>query len=191
MGTYILIAILVLVVLFIFSLYNRLIRRRNEVQNIFGSIDAMLKKRFDLIPNLIETVGTYMEHERTVLTDITEMRTKAINPDTNMEEKIDIQNKLNKSMGDILIAVEAYPDLKANQNFIQLQGSWNEVEEQISAARRAYNAAVTDYNNSVETIPTNIVAGILGFKRMPVLEIPEHERKNISAKQLFDSFRPK
>ena len=121
MGTYILIAVLVLIVLFIFSLYNRLIRRRNEVQNIFGSIDAMLKKRFDLIPNLIETVGTYMEHERTVLTEITEMRTKAINPGTNMEEKIDIQNKLNKSMGDILIAVEAYPDLKANQNFIQLQ----------------------------------------------------------------------
>ena len=191
MGTYILIAVLVLIVLFIFSLYNRLIRRRNEVQNIFGSIDAMLKKRFDLIPNLIETVGTYMEHERTVLTDITDMRTKALNPDTNMEEKIDIQNKLNKSMGDILIAVEAYPDLKANQNFIQLQGSWNEVEEQISAARRAYNAAVTDYNNSVETIPTNIVAGILGFKRMPVLETPEHERENISAKKLFDSFRPK
>ena len=191
MGTYILIAILVLTVLFIFSLYNRLIRRRNEVQNIFGSIDAMLKKRFDLIPNLIETVGTYMEHERTVLTEITEMRTKALSPGTNMEEKIDIQNKLNKSMGDILIAVEAYPDLKANQNFIQLQGSWNEVEEQISAARRAYNAAVTDYNNSVETIPTNIVAGILGFKRMPVLETPEHERQNISAKELFNSFRSK
>jgi LemA protein len=166
---------------------NTLIKRKNQVQNIFGSIDALLKKRYDLIPNLISTVQNYMKHEKTVLYELTEMRTKALNPNINEEEKIKIQNDVSQALDGILVAVEAYPDLKASENFIQLQGALNEVEEQISAARRAYNSAVTDYNNAVETIPSNIVAFLMRYKRKSIMETPENERNNINVKQLFNT----
>ncbi len=177
--------ILLVVILVLFA--NNLIRKKNAVQNIFGSVDALLKKRYDLIPNLISAVKRYMIHEQSVLAELTAMRTRAINPDISAEEKIDIQNKVRRSLDGILVAVEAYPDLKASQNFLQLQAVLNEVEEQISAARRAYNATVTDYNNAVETIPSNFIALLMRYKRKPVMETPEHERENISVKKLFDS----
>lgn len=174
-----------LVLVIIILLINNLIRKKNEVQNIFGSVDALLKKRYDLIPNLISSVQRYMLHEKSLLTDLTELRTKAIKPDIDQEEKINLQSRITRALDSILIAVEAYPDLKASQNFLQLQAALNEVEEQISAGRRAYNAAVTAYNNAVETIPGNLVALIMGYKPKPVMEIPESERQNISIKELF------
>ncbi len=164
---------------------NTLVGKKNQVQNVFGSIDALLKKRYDLIPNLVNTVKTYMKHERETLTEITELRTKAINGNLTDEEKVDLNNKIGKMIGGIMVAVENYPDLKANQNFLQLQASLNEVEEQISAARRAYNASVTDYNNAVEMFPTNIFAGIMGYKVKKVFEISESERQNINVGELF------
>jgi len=103
------------------------------------------------------------------------------------EEKMDLNNKLGKMLGGIMVAVENYPTLKANQNFLQLQSALNEVEEQISAARRAYNAAVTDYNNAVEMFPTNIFAGIMSYKKKKIFEITEEERKNVNVKHLFNS----
>jgi LemA protein len=187
MNNIILIAAAVLLVLIIISMINRLIRRKNEVEKIFGSVDAILKKRYDLIPNLISSVQNYMIHEKGVLTDLTELRARAINPDISSNEKIEIQNKLSRTLGGIMVAVEAYPELKASDNFLQLQASLNEVEEQISAARRAYNAAVTDYNNAVELLPGNLIAMMIGYKRKPIMETPENERENVSVKQLFKS----
>ena len=176
----------VLLLIIIILLFNNLIRKKNEVQNIFGSVDALLKKRYDLIPNLVSSVKTYMKHEASLLTSLTELRAKAINPAIDLKEKIDLQEKISRALDSIMIAVEAYPDLKASQNFLQLQAALNEVEEQISAGRRAYNAAVTAYNNAVETIPGNLAAFLMRYKPKPVMETPESERKNINVKELFE-----
>jgi len=177
--------ILLIVGLVAVVLYNSVIAKKNAVANAYGAIDAMLKKRYDLIPNLVETVKTYMNYERDTLTKITELRTKAIDPNTPTEQKIQLENQISSAMRNIMVQVENYPQLQANENFLQLQASWNEIEEQISAARRAYNAAVTDYNNAVQQFPTNIFANMMKLTTKPVLEIPEEERKNISAKDLF------
>lgn len=181
-------AIIVIAVIFLIPvvLYNTLVGKKNQVENVFASVDALLKKRYDLIPNLISTVKTYMQHERGTLTDITELRAKATSGQLSDDEKVDLDNKISKALGGIMIAVENYPDLKANQNFLQLQSTLNEVEEQISAARRAYNATVTDYNNAVEMFPTNILAGMLNYQRKTVFAIPQEQRKNINVGDLFN-----
>lgn len=166
-------------------LYNGLVRRKNDVENAFGSVDVMLKKRHDLIPNLVETVKTYMKHEKSLLNELTELRTRAQNSDLPEDERVDLENLITKGISGIMVAVENYPDLKANQNFLQLQGTWNEAEEQISAARRTFNAAVTAYNNAVETFPSNIMADFMGYQRRKVFEIPEVERKSPDARDLF------
>jgi len=175
-----------LLLLIVVGLYNSLVRKKNDVENSFASIDAMLKKRYDLIPNLVETVKEYMKHEKSLLTELTELRAKAVSGEIAEDDRVDLDNKIVKSMAGVMVAVENYPDLKANQNFLQLQGSWNEVEEQISAARRAFNAAVTNYNNGIETFPSNIMAGIMSYKRRRLFEIPEEERQNIDASDLFN-----
>jgi len=175
----------VVILLIFIILFNRLIKRRNQVENIFGSVDALLKKRYDLIPNLISAIQEYMIHKKKLLTGLTELRTRALNPDVKHDEKIDLQNKINRSLEGIMVAVENYPDLKASENFLQLQATLNEVEEQLSAARRAYNAVVTEYNDAVSTIPSNIVAFLTGFKRKAIMETPDQERKNINVKELF------
>ncbi|MBU1044759.1 MAG: LemA family protein [Candidatus Omnitrophica bacterium] len=172
--------------LFIVMLYNGLIGKKNQVENVFGTIDTLLKKRYDLIPNLVSTVQTYMQHERGTLTEITAMRAKAVSGNLSDDEKVDLDNKVSKMMGGIMVAVENYPDLKANQNFIQLQKTLNEIEEQISAARRAYNAAVTDFNNAVEMLPTSLMASMMNYKRKQVFEIAEKERQNVDVKSLFN-----
>ncbi len=182
MAFVILIIILVAVVAF---MYNSLIRRKNQVDNIFGSMDAMLKKRYDLIPNLVETVKEYMTYEKETLTEITKLRAQAISGTASADEKVQIENALGRRMGGLMVAVENYPNLKANESFQKLQDSWSDVEEQISAARRAYNSAVTDYNNAVEMFPTNFIANFMGYQTKKVFEIPEEERENISAKDLF------
>ncbi|MCK4993412.1 MAG: LemA family protein [Candidatus Omnitrophica bacterium] len=167
-------------------LYNSLVGKKNQVENVFASIDTLLKKRYDLIPNLISTVQTYMQHERGTLTEITELRAKAISGNISDDEKVELDNKVTKAIGGIMVAVENYPDLKANQNFMQLQKSLTEIEEQISAARRAYNASVTDYNNAVEMVPTSILASIMHYQRKQVFEISQKERQNVDVKNLFN-----
>lgn len=168
-------------------IYNNLIGARNQVENAFGTIDVMLKKRYDLIPNLVETAKAYMKHERETLTGITELRTKALAGNVSSDEKVQLENQISGMMKSVMVAVENYPELKASEQFTLLQRSWNETEEQISAARRNYNASVTDYNNAVEKFPSNIFASIFGHKRKAVLEIPESERKNVNANVLFNS----
>ena len=164
-----------------------MISKRNEADKAFASIDTMAKKRYDLIPNLVATVQQYMQHEKQTLTDITEMRSKATSGNLSNDEKIALDSKLSKAVSGIMVAVENYPDLKASTNFMQLQGSLNEVEEQLSAARRFYNAAVTIYNNAIQMVPSNMVASMFNFQSKKLFEITEQERQNVDVKSLFKS----
>jgi LemA protein len=175
------------VVLFILILmYNSLVSKKNQVENIFAGVDTQLKKRYDLIPNLVASVGKYMEHEKSLLTEVTKLRSEANKPNISDEHKIALDKKITSALGSIMVAVENYPDLKANENVMHLQRSLSEIEEQISAARRAYNQAVTDYNNALEMVPTNFMASAMGYVRKAVFEITEGERKNVNVKELFN-----
>ncbi|MCR9171290.1 MAG: LemA family protein [bacterium] len=157
-------------------LYNSLVSRKNQVENAFASIDVYLKKRADQIPALVSAVKGYMKHESEVLTKITELRNQAKSNSLGTDDRVDVENGITDSMSRIMIAAEAYPDLKANENFLMLQRSINEIEEQLAASRRAFNASVNDYNNGVETIPMNMVAGMMGYKRMHSFVIPSESR---------------
>ena len=177
----------VVVIGFLAILYNSLVGKKNQVTNVFGTIDALLKKRYDLLPKLIATVKAYMKHEKEVLEEITKMRAKAVSGRLSDDEQVELDNVMSKMLGGIMVAVENYPELKANENFLQLQRTMNEGEEQISAARRAYNAAVTDYNNAVEMFPTNILASMIGYRLKKVFEISEEQREDVDAEKLFKS----
>lgn len=183
--SFIIIGAAVLVLIIIAGIYNSLVSKRNQVENAFGSIDVMLKKRYDLIPNLVESVKAYMKHEKETLANITSMRTKALSGNISTDEKVQLENSISGMMRGIMVAVENYPELKASEQFTMLQRSWNEAEEQISAARRAYNSSVTEYNNAVETFPSNVFASLFGHRRKEVFVIQEAERQNISAKSMF------
>lgn len=181
----IIIAAAVLLILIVISMYNGLIKRNNEVDNAFGGMDVQLKKRYDLIPNLVSTVKQYASHEKELLTNITELRAKATKGNLSSEEKVNLDNEISAGMKNIMVAVEGYPDLKANENFMNLQRTLTEVESQISAARRTYNAVITDYNNGIQTFPRSIIAGMMNFKAKTVFVIPETERQNVNVKNLF------
>lgn len=178
------VGIIVIMTIFI---YNNLISSRNAVEQAFGSMDATLKKRYDLVPNLVETVKAYMKFEKETLTQISELRTKAISGTLSSDEKVGLENQLTSMMRNVMVAVENYPDLKSSEQFSLLQRSWNETEEQISASRRAYNSAVTQYNNAIEKFPSNLLASAFNHHRKQVFEIPEAERQNISAKTMFNN----
>jgi len=178
--------VLLVVGIIVILMYNSLVSKKNQVENIFASVDTQLKKRYDLIPNLVASVSKYMEHEKSLLTEVTKLRAEANKPNISDEHKIALDAKVTSALGSIMIAVENYPDLKANENVMHLQRSLNEVEEQIAASRRAYNQAVTDYNNAIEMIPTNVMASAMNYKRKEVFEITEGERKNVNVKELFN-----
>jgi LemA protein len=174
---YVVIAILVVLVVAALVMYNGLVGKRNQVGNVFGSLDAMLKKRWDLVPNLTAAVKGYMQHERQVLEQVTALRAQARPETGGVDEKVAFDNQVSKAIGQVFLAVEAYPQLKASDNFLHLQRTLVELEEQISAARRAFNASVTDYNNAVEMFPTNIMASLFGFQRKALFEIPDLQRQ--------------
>jgi LemA protein len=181
MALLIILSLVVLVVaLAAISLYNRLVRLRNSVRSSWSDIDVQLKKRFDLIPSLVETVKGYASHEKGVLTGLTEARAmmaKATNP-TEMARS---ENMLKDTLKSLFAVAEAYPDLKANQNFMQLQQQLAGLEDSIEQSRRYYNAVVRDYNTMIESFPSNIVASMFGFKQEEFfqLESPDLERKPI------------
>ncbi len=166
-------------------MYNALIARKNQVDYAYSGIDVQLKKRHDLIPNLVATVREYMEHERELLERITALRARATAPDLPEGERMQVENALSAALRSLMVAVENYPNLKANENFLHLQASLNEIEEQLAAARRAYNAAVTEYNNAIEMFPTNFVASMMGLSRRPFFEAGEQERATPDVAQLF------
>jgi LemA protein len=174
------------IVLLLILIYNSLVGKKNQVANAFSSIDVLLKKRFDLIPNLTKMVKRYMQHEADVLTRVTEMRSKSMSGRMTDAEAVVMDQEVSSALGKIMVAVENYPDLKASENFINLQASLNEVEEQISAARRAYNASVKDYNNALEMFPSSIVARLMGYQQKVFFEISTQERRNVDVGQLLD-----
>ncbi|NCB27358.1 MAG: LemA family protein, partial [Bacteroidia bacterium] len=163
--------------------------RRNEADNAFASVDAYLKKRFDLIPNLVAAVQQYMVHEKSILTEITALRSEAMKTGLSSNETIEINNRMNRALHSVNVAMENYPDLKANTNILQLQASLNEVEEQLSAARRTYNATVLSFNNGVQLFPSSLIASMRGLRTRAYLETPDQERNNIDVDALFNKRR--
>ncbi len=170
--------IIALVVIGVLTLlnYNALVRLRNMAQAAWADIDVQLKRRHDLIPNLVETVKGYAAHERGTLEAVVQARAKAVSAKTP-EERIEGENMLTQALRGLLAVVENYPELKANQNFLDLQKQLSEVEDAIQNARRYYNAVVRDYNIKIEMFPSNIIASMFGFKKMPYFEIEEGERQ--------------
>ena len=162
-------------------MYNMLVGRRNQVHNILGTMDALLKKRWDLIPNLAATVKGYADHERALFESVANARSKAQAGLLNDEEKVELENAFTRMVSVVRAVAENYPQLKAGENFLHLQRTLNELEEQISAARRAYNVSVTDYNNAVQMFPTNLLAGLFGFTEKPLFQIDQDQRQVPSA----------
>lgn len=163
MGWIILIIVLVVIIAWVVSTYNSLVQLRNKVRNAFAQIDTQLQRRFDLIPNLVETVKGYAGHEKEVLENITASRSGYMNA-TSSEQKMEMNNQLTSTLKTLFAVSENYPELKANENFLKLQDDLSETEEKIAYARQFYNDAVSIYNNKREMIPSNIIAGIFGFK---------------------------
>lgn len=172
---FILIGIIIVLVIMFISIYNSLVRLRNQVKNAWSQIDVQLKRRHDLIPNLIETVKGYMTHEKETLENITKARSEAMGAGS-VGEKAAAETNLNNAMGKFFVVVESYPDLKANQNFLSLQEELTSTENKISFARQAYNDQVLFYNNKIQMVPSNIIAGMFNFKEEEFFEIEEQEK---------------
>jgi LemA protein len=168
--------IVAVLILFLISLYNRLVRSRNGVENAFASIDVQLKQRCDLVPKLVDSMKAYMTHERGTLEELTTLREQATRAGVSTEERVALDQQMSGLMRGLMVRAEAYPDLKASETVTLLQRSLNEVEAQIAAARRTYNAAVTSFNTAIEVFPANLLAGVLGFSRRPLFEATADER---------------
>ena len=162
----------VMVLVWVAFTFNSLVNRRNQVRYAFSTIDVQLKKRHDLVPNLVETVKGYAAHEREVLEAVARARAEASRGGWQAEET------LSREVGRLIARAEAYPDLKADGQFAMLQRQLAECEAQIAAARRTYNASIMDYHNSVDMVPSSLVAALFGFRRMPEFEIAVSERSN-------------
>jgi LemA protein len=178
MPVLIVVGVLVLIAIWLVSLYNGLVRLRNRRQNAFADIDVQLRQRHDLVPQLVDTVKGYAGHEKEVLTKITQARSAAMAA-TTIDGKIVAEQQLTTALAGLKVQVEAYPDLKANQNFLQLQEELSDIENKLAAARRFFNAATTEYNNSVESFPSNLIAKNFGFKREIMFDLGEDTRKQM------------
>jgi LemA protein len=178
MGILIFIGILVLLVIWVISIYNTLVSLRNHRENAFADIDVQLKQRHDLIPQLLGAVKGYMEHERGTLEAVTNARTKAISA-TGINEKIAAEQELTAAIKGLNIQVEAYPDLKASQNFLQLQNEISDIENKLAAVRRFFNAATKELNIAVQKFPNTIFAGMFGFRTEPMFDLGEAQRADL------------
>ena len=175
-AVYIIIAVLVLLVIWYFSTYNSLISLRNRKDDQFSQIDVQLKRRADLIPNLVETVKGYAKHESKTLEDVIKARNTYTTAHT-VDEKVKASGEITNALNKLFALSESYPDLKANTNFISLQNDLKDTEDKISMARQFYNDTVLTYNNKVERVPSNIVANMGGFKKGEFFQIDESEKK--------------
>ena len=173
--------VLALLVVYVVGVYNGLIRLRNKVDDQASQIDVQLKRRFDLIPNLVETVKGYTKHEKETLEGVIAAR-NAYNTAGNMEDQLKADGELTKAMNKLFALAEAYPDLKANENFTKLQEELSAIEEKIVYSRQFYNDSVLKLNNKIEMFPSNIVAGIFGFKKRQFFEAAAEERQNVQVK---------
>ena len=173
---WIILAIVVVIVIAIIAMYNSLVQAKIKVDNAWSQIDVQLQRRFDLIPNLVESVKGYMAHEEATLTKVTELRTAWANA-SSVPEKAELDNELSSALKTIMAVSENYPDLKANQNFSELQEELRNTENKISYARQFYNDSVTMYNTKLQVIPTNIVAGMFHFTEEPLFKVESDEVK--------------
>ena len=174
----IVVGVIVLLIFWIIGLYNGLVRLRNRRQNAFADIDVQLRQRHDLVPQLVETVKGYAGHEKEVLLKITEARSAAMSA-TSIDGKIAAEQQLSTALAGLKVQVEAYPDLKANQNFLQLQEELSDIENKLAAARRFFNGATTEYNNSVESFPANLIAKNFGFQKEVMFDLGGDTRKQM------------
>ena len=174
----IIVVIIVVIALFFVSTYNGLVKLRNMVKDQWAQIDVLLKRRADLIPNLVETVKGYAKHESETLEAVIAARNKAVSAQTT-EDEMKANGELTGALSRLFALAESYPDLKANTNFMDLQNNLKETEDKISYARQFYNDAVLKYKNKLEVFPSNIVAGMFGFKPEPFFEANETERENV------------
>ena len=171
----IIIAVLLVIIL---KLYNDLVKARNNVRQAKSGIDIYLNQRFDLIPNLVECVKGYSKHEKSIFTEIANLRSAYMKQPKNIKSAETLNNKMNQ-----LIAVaENYPELKASEQYLNLQKNLSKVESQLQAARRIYNNDVTNYNTKIESIPNNIIAAVFGFKKAELFQIEEYKKENINIK---------
>ena len=172
MTAIIVIVLVVILVAWLVSMYNSLVKMRNNRENAFADSDVQLKQRHDLVPQLVETVKGYAAHEKDTLERVINARNGAIGAKT-IDEKIVAENALSSALSGLKITLEAYPDLKANQNFLQLQEEIADLENKLSSVRRYFNSATKEYNNAVETFPSNILAGMFGFRKEVMFDLGE------------------
>lgn len=165
-----------IIIVIVFSMYNTLVKMRNKVKQAESGIDVYLNQRFDLIPNLVECVKGYSKHEKDIFENVVKLRTEYMN-----NKKIDLKQaeKLNDNMNKIIAVAENYPELKASEQYLNLQKNLSKIESQLQAARRIYNNEVTKYNTKIATVPSNIIAGIFGFKEENLFTIEEYKKENI------------
>ncbi len=174
LGLWILLGLLVVVAAWVAGLYNALVRLRNQVKNAWSQIDVQLKRRHDLIPNLVETVKGYAGHEKETLQNVVEARSKAVSATgSGVEAQAQAEGELSSALGRLMVVVEQYPDLKANQNFLALQEELTSTENKIGFSRQHYNDSVMTYNNKTEMFPSNIIAGMFNFTREAFFEIED------------------
>ena len=178
MWIYIIVAIIVLIIVYAFALYNSFVKLNNKVKEAFSTMDVYLKKRWDLIPNIVETVKGYVNHEKDTLREVVELRNGAYDKMSN-DQKIKANEQLSSSINKVMALAEAYPDLKANENFKDLSNQLTKVEDDIANSRKYYNGAVRIYNNKIEMFPSNIFAGLFGYKSKAMFEASASERENV------------
>ena len=176
--TLVIILAVVGIALILIFFYNILVKLRNNRINAFANIDVQLKQRFDLIPQLVATVKGYATHEKELLQRVTEARSAAMGAQT-INDKVQADNQLSAALSGLKVSLEAYPDLKANQNFLQLQGEISDIENKLAASRRYFNSATRELNNAVQTFPGNIIAGMFGFHAEPMFEVPQEQRAQL------------
>lgn len=175
------IGVLAAIVLYFIYIYNRFITLRNQAENAWSQIDVQLKRRFDLIPNLIETVKGYVKHEKETLTQITQARTEFLKA-TNLAGKAKAENMLEQSLKSIFAVAESYPNLKANENFLQLQEELSGTESKIAYSRQFYNDTVQNFNVKLETFPSNMIGNMFNFQKKEFFEADEKEREPVKVK---------
>jgi len=178
---YVFLGIILLIVLWVVFSYNSLVSFRNRTKEAWSDIDVQLKRRYDLIPNLVETVKGYATHERELLEKVTQARANAMNAQT-IDEKGKAENMLSSTLKSLFAVTENYPDLKAAGNFLELQRELRDTEDKIQASRRFYNGNVRDMNIKIETVPTNIIANTFGFKKAEFFEIESTEKEPVQVK---------
>lgn len=167
-------------------IYNSLIAQKNQVSKSFSTVDVLLKKRWDLIPNLVAVVKNHMQFEQQTLAEITRLRSQVMSGDISNDQRLTLENQISRTMGNIVVQIENYPELKSEQHVTQLLESLNETEEQISAARRFYNTAVTEYNNALEMFPSNLVANYMRYQAKELFVTPAEERNNVNVGELLN-----